>query len=68
MKIKVKKAQWIDNFVGVTHVEVPNVVDKLVSELREVSDEEFKDIVRLAKEFRKADKHLDRALMRHGYA
>ena len=67
MKIKVKKAQWIDNFVGVTQVEVPNVVDKLVSELREVSDEEFKDIVKLAKLFRRADNRLDCVLERYDY-
>lgn len=68
MKIKVKKAQWIDNFIGVTQVEVPNIVDKIVGDLRDVTDDEFKDIIKLAKLYRRADNKLNGVLDRYEYA
>lgn len=68
MKIKVKKAQWVDNFIGVTQVEVPNIVDKIVGDLRDVTDDEFKDIIKLAKLYRRADNKLNGVLDRYEYA
>lgn len=62
MKVKVKKAQVIDNTVGVTVIETPNIIDKLVMELRDVEGWEFKQIVKLARAYRRADKHLERAI------